>query len=244
MKNSRDSPAWSVPVRVNGDTGSAWQWFGDHGVLAVLPMPCHEQLQFTETHPGLVRDVGGHRASLVWSTQSEYAEQMLARPPAELSEAITALAGEHLGKITVLQPPVAFELRLIRAASVMGPRMVLVGDAAHGLHPIAGQGLNLGFKDAAALAETIVEADRLGLDIGSLSILERYQQWRRFDTVQMGVVTDVLNRLFSDDNPLLRIARNGGLGVVDRMPFVKQGFISQAAGNQAGTPKLLRGEPI
>ena len=130
----------------------------------------------------------------------------------------------------------------------MKDRFALVGDAAHGIHPISGQGLNLGFKDAAALAETLVEADRLGLDIGSLAVLERYQMWRRFDTVRMGVVTDVLNRLFSNDNPLLRIARDIGLGLVDRMPGLKQAFIDQAAGNQPangdGSPRLLRGEPI
>ena len=90
----------------------------------------------------------------------------------------------------------------------------------------------------------LIEADRLGLDIGSLAVLERYQQWRRFDTVQMGVVTDVLNRLFSNDNPMLRIARDVGLGMVDRMPGLKKAFISQASGNQPGTPKLLAGELI
>lgn len=119
-----------------------------------------------------------------------------------------------------------------------------MGDAAHGIHPIAGQGLNLGFKDAAALAETIVEADRLGQDIGALDVLERYQQWRRFDTVQMGVTTDVLNRLFSNDFGPVRQIRDIGLGLVDRMPRLKEFFIRQAAGLATDAPRLLKGEAI
>jgi 2-octaprenyl-6-methoxyphenol hydroxylase len=119
-----------------------------------------------------------------------------------------------------------------------------VGDAAHGIHPIAGQGLNLGFKDAAAFAETVVEADRLGQDIGTLDVLERYQLWRRFDTVQMGITTDVLNRLFSNDFGPLRQIRDIGLGIVDRMPRLKEFFIRQASGLTGDTPRLLKGEAI
>ncbi|MEO1143657.1 MAG: 2-octaprenyl-6-methoxyphenyl hydroxylase, partial [Pseudomonadota bacterium] len=115
---------------------------------------------------------------------------------------------------------------------------------AHGIHPIAGQGLNLGFKDAAALAETIVDAHRLGQDIGSLDVLERYQMWRRFDTVQMGAVTDILNRLFSNDNQALRTVRDIGLGLVDRMPALKRFFISEASSSSEGAPRLLRGEKL
>ena len=110
----------------------------------------------------------------------------------------------------------AFPLGLTLARAFVAPRFALAGDAAHGIHPISGQGLNLGFKDVAALAETIVEADRLGLDIGAISVLERYEHWRRFDTVRMGVTTDVLNRLFSNDVTPIRVLRDVGLGVVDR----------------------------
>ena len=112
--------------------------------------------------------------------------------------------GLKLGEIHVEGKPRAWPLGLTLARAFVAPRFALVGDAAHGIHPIAGQGLNLGFKDAAALAETVVEADRLGQDIGALDVLERYQMWRRFDTVQMGVTTDVLNRLFSNDIAPLR----------------------------------------
>ncbi|EFG8200095.1 2-octaprenyl-6-methoxyphenyl hydroxylase, partial [Escherichia coli] len=116
--------------------------------------------------------------------------------------------------------------------------------AAHGIHPIAGQGLNLGFKDAAALAEVVVEADRLGQDIGALDVLERYQLWRRFDTWQMGVTTDVLNRLFSNDIGPLRAIRDIGLGLVERAPRLKDFFIRQASGLSPAAPRLLQGEAI
>ena len=138
----------------------------------------------------------------------------------------------------------AFPLGLRLAREFVKERFVLAGDAAHGVHPIAGQGLNLGFKDAAALAETIVDADRLGLDIGALDVLERYQMWRRFDTVQMGIVTDVLNRMFSNDSDIIRGIRDVGLGIVDRLPGLKKYFINQAAGKDDSAPKLLRGEAI
>jgi 2-octaprenyl-6-methoxyphenol hydroxylase len=152
--------------------------------------------------------------------------------------------GHKLGAVSVISKVQAFPLGLRLARDFVKPRFALAGDAAHGIHPIAGQGLNLGFKDAAALAETIVEADRLGEDFGSIDVLERYQMWRRFDTVQMGVMTDVLNRLFSNDNPLLRGLRDVGLGMVDRMPFMKRYFIDQASGKNNTSPKLLRGEAI
>jgi 2-octaprenyl-6-methoxyphenol hydroxylase len=126
----------------------------------------------------------------------------------------------------------------------VAPRLALAGDAAHGIHPIAGQGLNLGLKDVAALAEVVVEADRLGQDIGALDVLERYQQWRRFDTVQMGVTTDILTRLFSNDAAPVRAARDFGLGLVERLPRLKDYFIRQAAGLAGPTPRLLRGEPL
>ncbi|MFC6491255.1 FAD-dependent monooxygenase, partial [Nitratireductor sp. GCM10026969] len=124
------------------------------------------------------------------------------------------------------------------------PRLALAGDAAHGIHPIAGQGLNLGFKDAAALAQVLVEADRLGEDIGALDILQRYERWRRFDTVQMGMTTDVLNRLFSNDFAPLRAVRDVGLGLVDRMPGMKSFFVRQASGLTGTAPRLLQGQAI
>jgi 2-octaprenyl-6-methoxyphenol hydroxylase len=133
---------------------------------------------------------------------------------------------------------------MVLARSYVAPRFALVGDAAHGIHPIAGQGLNLGFKDVASLAEVIVEAARLGQDIGSLTVLERYQSWRRFDVVQMGVTCDLLNRLFSNNSSVLRHVRDFGLGVVDRLPGIKRLLIEEAAGNRGEVPRLLQGEAL
>jgi 2-octaprenyl-6-methoxyphenol hydroxylase len=130
------------------------------------------------------------------------------------------------------------------ARSFIAERVALVGDAAHVIHPIAGQGLNMGLRDVAALAETIVDAARLGLDPGSLVVLERYQRWRGFDTMAMGVATDGLNRLFSNRSDVLRLMRDVGLGLVDRLPSLKHFFIREAAGLVGDVPKLLRGEAL
>ena len=134
--------------------------------------------------------------------------------------------------------PLAFFI----ARSFIAERIALVGDAAHVIHPIAGQGLNMGLKDVAALAEVLVDAARLGLDPGAADVLERYQRWRRFDTVAMGLATDGLNRLFSNRSDVLRFARDVGLGMVERLPNLKRLFIREAAGLVGEVPKLLRGE--
>jgi len=186
----------------------------------------------------------GNRSSLVWTEPSDNAKRLLAADDFTFELELETRFGHKLGEISVDGPRKAFPLGLTLARDYVRPRFALVGDAAHGIHPIAGQGLNLGFKDAAALAQTIVEADRLGLDIGSQTILERYQTWRRFDTVQMGVVTDVLNRLFSNDHAPLRMLRTIGLGIVDRLPSLKSQFIDQAAGRKGNSPALLNGEAI
>jgi 2-octaprenyl-6-methoxyphenol hydroxylase len=130
------------------------------------------------------------------------------------------------------------------AREFIGPRLALIGDAAHVIHPIAGQGLNMGLKDVAALAEAVVDAARLGLDPGGATVLDRYQRWRRFDTMAMGVATDGLNRLFSNRSDVLRFARDLGLGLVDRLPGLKQLFIREAAGLVGEVPRLLQGEAL
>ena len=186
----------------------------------------------------------GNRSSLVWTEPNDNAKRLMDADDFTFELELEKRFGHKLGDIEVAGPRKAFPLGLTLAREFVAPRFALVGDAAHGIHPIAGQGLNLGFKDAAALAQTIVEADRLGLDIGSITILERYQTWRRFDTVQMGVVTDVLNRLFSNDIGALRMLRTVGLGIVDRLPALKNSFINQAAGRGNSNPALLNGEAI
>ena len=199
---------------------------------------------FLPAGPFAILPLKGNRSSLVWTERTADANRLMACDDFAFDLELEQRFGHKLGDISVEGQRRAFPLGLTLAREFIRERFALAGDAAHGVHPIAGQGLNLGFKDAAALAETVVEAHRLGLDIGSVAVLERYQMWRRFDTVQMGVTTDVLNRLFSNDNPVLRITRDIGLGLVERLPGLKRHFISQAAGNQSGAPRLLAGQPI
>ena len=187
---------------------------------------------------------GRNRSSIVWTERTADAARLVASDPLVFETELELRFGLKLGNLRVEGTPRAWPLGLTLARDFVKPRLALAGDAAHGIHPIAGQGLNLGFRDAAALAETLVEADRLGQDIGALDVLERYQQWRRFDTVQMGITTDLLNRLFSNDFAPLRAVRDIGLGMVDRMPRLKEYFIRQAAGLSGDAPRLLRGEAI
>jgi 2-octaprenyl-6-methoxyphenol hydroxylase len=200
---------------------------------------------FLPSGPFAILPLTGNRSSLVWTERTADADRLVAADDLVFEEELERRFGLKLGALKVIGSRKAFPLGLTLARDFIAPRFALAGDAAHGIHPISGQGLNLGFKDAAALAETIVDADRLGLDIGSLTVLERYQSWRRFDTFRMGVTTDVLNRLFSNDITPLRIVRDFGLGLVDRLPGLKSFFIGQAAGTTGQVkPKLLSGLPI
>jgi 2-octaprenyl-6-methoxyphenol hydroxylase len=180
----------------------------------------------------------------VWTETKAEAERIIALPDADFHAELERRFGLHLGDIQAVGPRRAFPLGLSVARAFVAERVALIGDAAHVIHPIAGQGLNMGLKDVAALAEVIVDAARLGLDPGSTAVLERYQRWRRFDTMAMGVATDALNRLFSNRSDVLRFARDVGLGLVDRLPAVKQLFIREAAGLVGEVPKLLRGEAL
>ena len=222
--------------------------YGQSGIVCTVaherPHNGRAEEHFLPAGPFAILPLTGNRSSIVWTERTADAEKLVAGDAFVFEIELEQRFGLKLGEISVEGKPRAWPLGLTLARAFVAPRLALVGDAAHGIHPIAGQGLNLGFKDAAALAETIVEADRLGQDFGALDVLERYQQWRRFDTVQMGVTTDVLNRLFSNDLGPLRQLRDIGLGLVDRMPRVKQFFIRQASGLTGDTPRLLKGEPI
>ncbi len=202
------------------------------------------QEHFLPAGPFAILPLKGNRSSLVWTETTRNAKRILAMDEFDFEIELEQRFGHKLGDIKVEGARQGFPLGLTLAREFVLNRFALAGDAAHGIHPISGQGLNLGFMDAAALSQTIVEADRLGLDFGTLTVLENYQRWRRFDTVKMGVVTDVLNRLFANDNPLLRAARDFGLGVVDRMPAIKTHLISQAAGLSKSAPNLLQGKAI
>jgi len=199
---------------------------------------------FLPAGPFAILPLTGKRSSIVWTESAREAERIVALPDEDFHAELEKRFGLHLGDLTVIGPRRAFPLGLFTARSFIAERLALIGDAAHIIHPIAGQGLNMGLRDVAALAEAVADAARLGLDIGAADVLERYQRWRRFDTMTMGVATDGLNRLFSNSSDALRLARDLGLGVVERLPALKRVFIREAAGFTGDVPKLLRGEAL
>jgi 2-octaprenyl-6-methoxyphenol hydroxylase len=222
-----------------------------YGQSAIVTTVAHErdhggraEEHFLSAGPFAILPLTGRRSSIVWTEEAREAERMVALPDHDFHAELERRFGLHLGEIEIIGNRSAHPVGLWVARSFIAERIALVGDAAHVIHPIAGQGLNMGLKDVAALAEVIVDAVRLGLDPGSVAALERYQRWRRFDTMAMGVATDGLNRLFSNKSDVLRLARDVGLGVVDRWPALKQLFIREAAGLAGEVPKLLRGEAL
>ncbi|MEW6257841.1 MAG: ubiquinone biosynthesis hydroxylase [Pseudomonadota bacterium] len=205
--------------------GRAEEHFLPPGPFATLPLP-------------------ENRASIVWTERTEDAKRIAALPPMIFQEELEVRFGHALGWVKPVSKPGVYPLGFAMARSFIGERFALVGDAAHVIHPIAGQGLNMGLRDVAALAEAITDAARVGLDFAGADVLERYQRWRRFDTLAMGVATDGLNRLFSNRSDVLRLVRDVGLGMVDRLPRLKGLFIKDAAGLTGAVPRLLRGEAL
>ncbi|MEK9280573.1 MULTISPECIES: ubiquinone biosynthesis hydroxylase [unclassified Bradyrhizobium] len=199
---------------------------------------------FLPAGPFAILPLTGKRSSLVWTERRAEAARIVALSEEEFHGELEQRFGLHLGEVKALDKPRAFPLSYFVARSFVAERLALVGDAAHVIHPIAGQGLNMGLKDVAALAEVIVDAARLGMDIGAADVLERYQRWRRFDTMAMGVATNSLNFLFSNKSTLLRTVRDIGLGIVDRAPPLKNLFIREAAGLTGEVPRLLKGEAL
>jgi 2-octaprenyl-6-methoxyphenol hydroxylase len=199
---------------------------------------------FLPAGPFAILPLKGNRSSIVWTEDKGEAERIVALPDDAFHGELEKRFKLHLGDIKAVGARRVHPLGFFVARSFIAERIALVGDAAHVIHPIAGQGLNMGLKDVAALAEVIVDAARLGLDPGSATMLERYQRWRRFDTMAMGIATDGLNRLFSNRSDVLRFARDLGLGLVDRVPNLKRLFIREAAGLVGDVPKLLRGEAL
>ncbi|MEJ2014926.1 MAG: FAD-dependent oxidoreductase [Limibacillus sp.] len=187
---------------------------------------------------------GRHRSSIVWTEKRELAGAMMKLDEADFSAEIERRFGDSLGALKAVGPRWSYPLSLLLAERYLDHRLVIVGDAAHGIHPIAGQGLNLGLRDVAALAEILVDAARLGLDLGDANLLSRYPQWRRFDALALVAVTDALNRLFSNDIAPLRLARDLGLAAVDRLPPLKRLFMQDAMGVTGDLPRLIRGEAL
>lgn len=206
--------------------GIAQQFFMPSGPLAILPLP------------------GGHLSSIVWSETDAQAQALQALPDAEYLAALQPRFGDFLGEIALAGERFTYPLNLTLANSFVADRVALVGDAAHGVHPIAGQGLNLGLRDVGALAQVLIEAQRRGEDIGAADVLERYQRWRRFDSTALALGMDAVNRLFSNDNPVLRLGRDLGLGLVNAVPGLRRGFMRQAAGLSGEVPKLLQGVAV
>jgi 2-octaprenyl-6-methoxyphenol hydroxylase len=222
-----------------------------YGQSAIVCTVAHErdhggraEEHFLPAGPFAILPLTGRRSSIVWTEEAREAERIVALPDDLFHEELEQRFGLHLGDIAVEGPRRVHPLGLTVARAFVAERLALVGDAAHVIHPIAGQGLNLGLRDVAALAETVVDAARLGLDFGAAHVLERYQRWRRFDTMAMGIATDGLNRLFSNRSDALRLMRDVGLGLVDRLPGLKRLFIREAAGLVGDVPKLLKGEAL
>lgn len=219
--------------------------------LAIVTTVAHEREHhgqavehFMPAGPFAILPLKGNFSSLVWTESSNHGQKIMGMDGFDFALELEKRFGHKLGKLEEVGPRKSFPLGLTLAREFVKPRFALAGDAAHGIHPIAGQGLNLGFKDAAALSQNIVQSARMGLDIGDLHQLEEYQAWRRFDTVKMGATTDVLNRLFATDNWMVRHLRDLGMGMVDRLPGLKKQLIGQAAGTSGSIPNLLQGLAI
>ncbi|NIZ12967.1 FAD-dependent monooxygenase [Phaeobacter sp. HF9A] len=206
-------------------SGIAHQFFMPPGPLAILPLP-------------------GNRSSIVWSETHAEAARIQALDETGYLAALRPRFGSFLGEIALEGKRFCYPLKLSLANAFYGERLALVGDAAHGMHPIAGQGLNAGLRDVASLAEVLTDASRRGEDIASPLVLARYQQWRRFDTTTLALATDTFNKLFSNDNPILRATRDLGLGLANALPGLRRGFVREAAGLSGDLPKLLQGRPL
>ncbi|OFW98299.1 MAG: hypothetical protein A3D94_04715 [Alphaproteobacteria bacterium RIFCSPHIGHO2_12_FULL_66_14] len=213
--------------------GVAQEKFLPSGPFAILPMT-----------DGPIRDgrAGEHRSSIVWTERTKLAHRLLELDDARFQAEFARRFGDHLGRVEAVGPRWSYPLSLVHAHRYIDTRLVLVGDAAHGIHPIAGQGYNLGVRDIAALVEVLVDAKRLGLDIGAADTLERYVQWRRTDNFTMVAATDVLTWLFSNDIKPLRLARDLGMAAVNRVPPLRRFFVRHAMGLVGDLPKLIRGE--
>lgn len=201
--------------------GVAHQFFMPSGPLAILPL-------------------SNNRSTVVWSEQTERAHLIKGLGKADYLAVLRPRFGDFLGQITLVGDRFSYPLGLRMAYRFIAPRLALVGDAAHGVHPIAGQGLNAGLRDVAALIQVLCDAHQRGEDFASEAVLARYQQWRRFDSTALAVATDSVNRLFSNDNSYIRLARDLGMGMINALPALRRGIVREAAGLTGDLPELMR----
>jgi len=200
--------------------------------------------RFMSAGPFAILPMTGNRSSIVWTERAELPPRLVSLSDSAFAAELAARFGDFLGPVEPVGPRWSYPLTLLVAEKYVSTRLALVGEAAHTIHPIAGQGLNLGIRDVAALAELVIDARRLGLDIGGDPVLLRYQQWRRFDTLALAAVTDGLNRLFSNSLSPVQLARDIGLAAVNRFPPLKRLLMRDAMGIVGDLPRLVRGEPL
>jgi 2-octaprenyl-6-methoxyphenol hydroxylase len=235
-------------VRKAAGIGSIGWPYAQTGVVATVRLSRpHEGVAHEYFLPGgpfAILPLTDDRASLVWTEPTAKGAALKAARPEILHAHMQRRFGQFLGPATVEGPVFSYPLSLQLAERMSAPRVALLGDAAHGIHPIAGQGLNLGLKGAAALAQVLVDATRLGEDIGSEGVLERYSRWRSFDNVAVAAASDLFVRLFSNDHPLLRLARGAGMAAVNRIGPARRFFMQEAGGALGDLPRLLRGEAL
>lgn len=225
---TRDYPQTGICTIVSHEhphNGRAVQHFLPSGPFAILPLP-------------------GSRSCVTWTEDRDYAHTLMKLDDAAFLKELAKRFGRRLGQLSLSGPRASWPLSMHIARRFIGPRLALAGDTARGVHPIAGQGLNLGFRDVAALAECVTDSIRLGLDAGDQEALERYERWRRFDSTMSMTAFDGLNRLFSNDITILRSLREAGLSLIDRLPLAKTAFVKEAAGLTGNPPRLLQGQSL
>lgn len=238
----------SSPIRRAAGIGAIEWGYGQTAIVCTVALGrphdgvAHER--FLPVGPFALLPLPGDFSSVVWTERNEVAPAMMALDDDAFSAAMTRRFGEALGPLRVVGRRWSYPLGLLIAERFTSGRLALVGDAAHSIHPLAGQGLNLAIRDVAALAEVVVDAHRLGLDVGAADVLDRYASWRRLDTLALLAVTDGLNRLFSNDLGPLRLVRDLGLAAIDRMPALKRLFMRHAMGTVGDLPRLARGEAL
>jgi 2-octaprenyl-6-methoxyphenol hydroxylase len=237
----------SVAREAAGIETMGWS-YGQSGVVATVALEhdhqgvAHEY--FLPSGPFAILPLTGRRASLVWTESTRRGEALRGARDEVFHAHLRRRFGDFLGRVEAQGPRFVYPLSIQLATRLTAPRLALLGDAAHAIHPLAGQGLNLGLKDAAALAQVLAEALRLGEDIGSEAVLERYARWRRLDNLAVALACDGFNRLFSNDNPVLRAARTAGLAAVGRIGPARRFFMQEAGGALGDLPRLLRGEAV